>query len=149
VGAGADRPPKVDISQRRKGAIMVADLTLSIDSEELSKDLVVAEASENPCVSMRNDARENGYPQEPGALSWMNSARLQVDVEDDAITCLISVGDPRGAWAFTVRRLSDGRLAIHVPYPGEGMPHVEIEAAPWEGTYFTRTNFADEQEDES
>lgn len=42
---------------------------------------------------------------------------------------------PRGAFTFTVRRRPDtGDLLLHVPYPGEGMPHMTLtEDHP--GTY--------------
>lgn len=63
---------------------------------------------------------------------WLNSARISVS--DDGVTCSVSVGDPRGAFAFTVRRLNDGRLIMHTPYPGESMPHMKLtEMQP--GTY--------------
>lgn len=76
-------------------------------------------------VRIANDAAENGYPQEPGPLTWLNSARITTDPADDAVHCLVSVGDPRGAFCFTVRRTPDGRILIHMPRPGEGMAHVE------------------------
>lgn len=66
-------------------------------------------------------------------LSWLNSARVSVSHKDDAVYCAVSVGDPRGAFVFTVRRLSDGRMVIHTPVPGEGMPHMET-AQLHEGT---------------
>ena len=69
---------------------------------------------------------ENGYRStgsEP--LSWLNSARVHVSPQEDAVYCSVSVGDPRGAFSFAVRRLSDGRIVIHVPTPGEGLPHME------------------------
>jgi hypothetical protein len=75
-------------------------------------------------VRICNDAAENGYPQEPGPLTWLNSARITADPGEDAVHCVVSVGDPRGGFCFTVRRLSDGRIVIHMPYPGESMPHM-------------------------
>jgi hypothetical protein len=57
-----------------------------------------------------NDAAENGEEQEPGPLTWLNSARITADPDDDAIHCVVSVGDPRGGFLFTVRRCPDGRL---------------------------------------
>jgi hypothetical protein len=63
-------------------------------------------------------------------LSWVNSAAIDTDEKDDSVTVSISVGDPRGAFCFTVRRIPDdadgelsGRLVLHVPYPGEPLPH--------------------------
>jgi hypothetical protein len=71
-----------------------------------------------------NPAAENGEI-EPSAepLSWLNSARVTADPGEDAVHCLVSIGDPRGAFCFTVRRLTDGKIVIHMPHPGEGMPH--------------------------
>lgn len=48
-------------------------------------------------------------------------------VKDDEVTCLVSVGDPRGAFAFTVRRSPEGFFYIHTPYAGETTPHVKTE----------------------
>ncbi len=71
-------------------------------------------------------------PHEPErvSLSWCNSASIRTDETDDAITLSLSTGDPRGAFTVTVRRVPDdansplaGRLLLHVPYPGEPMPH--------------------------
>lgn len=78
---------------------------------------------------------------EPIPLSWVNSAAIDTDEKDDSVTVSISVGDPRGAFSFTVRRLPDGadceiagRLIMHVPYPGEPLPHERLtEQRP--GTY--------------
>jgi hypothetical protein len=68
---------------------------------------------------------------EPIPLSWVNSAAIHLDEREDSVTVMISVGDPRGAFAFTVRRIpSDtdaehaGRLIMHMPHPGESSPHV-------------------------
>ncbi len=64
------------------------------------------------------------------ALSWCNNAAIRTDEDDDAITLSLSVGDPRGAFTVTIRRVPDdadsplaGRLLLHMPYPGEPMPH--------------------------
>lgn len=59
-------------------------------------------------------------------LSWCNSANIRQDPDDDAVHVSISVGDPRGAFAMTIRRLDDGSLVMHVPYPGESMPHMKL-----------------------
>lgn len=64
------------------------------------------------------------------ALSWCNSAGIRTEETDDAITLSLSTGDPRGAFTITVRRVPDdadsplaGRLLLHLPHPGEPMPH--------------------------
>src|SRR5262249_39058457 len=80
-------------------------------------------------VQVEFDATVNGYQTEAderAPLGWVNSATIHLDREDDAVHVLISVGDPRGAFAMTVRRLQDGRLVMHVPYPGEGMSHMPL-----------------------
>lgn len=65
-------------------------------------------------------------------LSWVNSAGIHADPDEDSITVSISVGDPRGAFTFTVRRIPDdapnspGRLVLHTPYPGEPLPHAAL-----------------------
>lgn len=74
-------------------------------------------------VRIYNPDAENGYGECRGALSWLNSARITTDPEGDAVHCIVSVGDPRGGFCFTVRRLSDGRLVIHTPCPGEDLAH--------------------------
>lgn len=69
-----------------------------------------------------------------GLNRWFNSARIHADPEQDEVTCVVSVGDPRGGFAFTVRRKSDGTLLLHTPHPGEGAPHMRLkELHP--GTY--------------
>lgn len=77
-------------------------------------------------VRIHNDSAENGYEQSPGPLSWLNSARVTTDPQDDAVHCVVSVADPRGGFCFTVRRLSDGRIVLHCPYPGEAMLHANL-----------------------
>ena len=79
-------------------------------------------------VRICNDAAENGYPQEPGPLTWLNSARITTDPENDSIHLNVSVGDPRGGFHFEIRRRSDnGWLLISMPYPGESMAHEETK----------------------
>lgn len=96
-----------------------------VDMLEVDRVQVEFPAASN---GMQSDAQERG------PLGWCNSAAISLDRRDDAVTVSISVGDPRGAFAFTVRRLSDGRLVLHTPYPGEGMAHMQLrEMHP--GTY--------------
>lgn len=77
---------------------------------------------------------------ESGPGTWCNSAAVVVNDEEDSVTVTISVGDPRGAFAFTVRKVAPllgetgevlnpdlvGRLLLHVPYPGESLPHAAL-----------------------
>ncbi|TQN32658.1 hypothetical protein FHX37_2635 [Haloactinospora alba] len=75
------------------------------------------------------------------ALSWCNGAGITTDTEQDSVTVTLSVGDPRGAFALTIRRVPAdadselaGRLVMHVPYTGEPMSHMETTALH-PGTY--------------
>ncbi|MFD8493365.1 hypothetical protein [Amycolatopsis sp. NPDC059657] len=63
----------------------------------------------------------------------MVQQRVGVDEDEDSVTLAISVGDPRGAFTFTVRRVPDdvdgplaGRLIMHTPYPTEPLPHEHL-----------------------
>lgn len=76
-------------------------------------------------VKISNPDAENGHPT-VGGCSWVNSASVEVDPDEDAVTFALSVGDPRGAFVFQVRRTDDGRIFIHTPHPGESMPHLEV-----------------------
>lgn len=88
-----------------------------------------------------------------GMARWLNSARLHVDEDTDEVTCVVSVGDPRGGFAFKVRRTPDGRILLHTPHPGEGAPHLQL-AQLHPGTYQVvgqsgaALRFEDEDEDE-
>ena len=93
----------------------------------------------------REENRECGdnaeHGPDPAPLSWRNSASIRPDIDSDAVTVTISVGDPRGAFCFTLRQIPTdvegrlaGRLVMHTPYPGEPMPHLRVnERDP--GTY--------------
>ena len=61
-----------------------------------------------------------------GALDWLNWACVKADHEDAAVRCLVSLGDPRGAIQFTVRRMPDGRIIISTPHAEQGERHVEV-----------------------
>lgn len=71
---------------------------------------------------------ESGYKSTSRApLSWFNSARVEADGAEDSVTAYISIGDPRGAFAFTLRRLPDGRIIMHVPHEGMLMAHAPLK----------------------
>lgn len=85
------------------------------------------------CAGDTGEALPHEAEQVP--LSWVNSATIDADETEDSVTVSISVGDPRGAFAFTLRRVPDnagsdlaGRLVLHVPYPGESSPHQRLTA---------------------
>lgn len=96
--------------------------TATHDEEPMDMEGHVADG--DATVRISNDAAENGYEQEPGALTWLNSARITTDPDDDAVHCVVSIGDPRGGFCFTVRRLRDGRIVLHLPDPSDGMAHM-------------------------
>ena len=102
---------------------VVSEGTYSEVPQNASEGITGMSYDDDCSVRIANDAAENGYSQEPGPLTWLNSARITADPKDDAVHCVVSVGDPRGGFCFTVRRLTDGRLVIHTPYPGESLSH--------------------------
>lgn len=75
-------------------------------------------------IRVVNPSGEEGYAQEPGPLTWLNSARITTDPDDDAVHCVISIDDPRGGFEITVRRLPDGRIVLHLPYPEQSSAHM-------------------------
>lgn len=82
-----------------------------------------------------------------GPIFWANSAFLEFDEEKDSVTVGISIGDPRGAFVFTIRRLPAeadmaGRLIMHLPYPGSGWLHDTLSPLH-EGTYLIGEPTAD------
>jgi len=104
-------------------------LHVSIDGEE---EIWVEDLES---VRISNPDKENGYDETHGPIDWMNSAAIRLDRDDDAVHLTISVGDPRGAFVFTVRRRPDtGELLMHLPTPDQGMLHERLtEIHP--GTY--------------
>lgn len=77
---------------------------------------------EEPCTETDDGAH---VPQRV-PLSWPNSVWVDFDEKEDRISIGISVGDPRGAFVFSVYRMEDGTYRVSTPYPGEGMPHMEL-----------------------
>ena len=55
---------------------------------------------------------------------WCNAAGVSVDGEE--VNLWISTGDPRGAFQITARRLDDGTILLHLPYPEGGTLHEEV-----------------------
>lgn len=147
--------------------------TITNEGDDEDADWIDSEG-ESHCQSAPEDDHEMGFHEpETGPGTWCNSAAIIVDDDENSVTATISVGDPRGAFAFTVRKVDrsgyckhcgkpflsepgamilrtdpdltgavltcqqvvngedtfrnhepDGeRLILHMPYPGEGMPH--------------------------
>lgn len=66
-----------------------------------------------------------------GVTAWCNSAAISVDDADDSVSVSISVGDPRGAFVMTVRRVEgdDGAgLVLSVPDPSDGFLHMPLKS---------------------
>lgn len=94
---------------------------------------------ESRCDASDPDNAESNRA-EPSPFYWLNSATITADEDEDAVRLSFSIGDPRGAWVMTVRRIPDdaetnaGALLVHVPYPAEPFPHTGLrELHP--GTY--------------
>lgn len=82
-------------------------------------------------------------PRPTSPEAWCNSAG--VDVDGDEVRVWISTGDPRGAFQMTARRTPDGVIVLHLPHPGEGLPHEDtVEIHP--GTLAVKRSIPEGQE---
>jgi len=77
-------------------------------------------------IAMSECERPHEVVKEHVPLGWVNSAGMEFNEDDDSVTVSISTGDPRGAFGMTIRRTDDGKLIMHVPYPGEPFAHEEL-----------------------
>jgi hypothetical protein len=111
--------------------------------EELTETVAgyVSTSGDRDCVDADPDDGVTVHDAERVPLSWCNSAGIRLDESQDSVTVMISVGDPRGAFVFTVRRVPDdvdsdlaGQLVMYVPYPGEPAPHMPLSPL-MDGTY--------------
>jgi hypothetical protein len=108
-------------------ALLLAKIT---ECSELSESregeaIGLAYDGEDATVAIENPAAENGEIETSGeGLSWLNSARIFAEPSKDRVQLTVSIGDPRGCFVMEVRRDIDGRIVIHLPHPGEGMPHM-------------------------
>jgi len=101
-------------------------LYLEMDDEYNETETLYAENGAS--VRISNPDAENGLIEDlTPPLSWLNSARITADPDDDAVYLNVSVGDPRGGFSFAVRRLSDGRIVIHTPHPDESLAHMKTK----------------------
>lgn len=91
-------------------------------------------AMHDPDLDPDEDNLRVAEPISEGASEIVNSASLNFDDEHMGCTVTISVGDPRGAFAMTVRRLENGKLILHVPYEADPLPHMPLRKLH-EGTY--------------
>jgi len=108
----------------------------SIDGHTLGWEAIPGGLDEIERVQVSFPLAENGEQtdaDERAPLGWCNSAAISLDRDDDAVHLSISVGDPRGAFVLTVRRLSTGELVMHFPTP-EGTSHMPL-TLDHSGTY--------------
>lgn len=73
-----------------------------------------------------------GHDVEAAPHGWLNFAGIEFHGRD-TVTVTLSVGDPRGAFGMTIRRVPDdldselaGKLIMHVPHPGESFAHAPL-----------------------
>jgi hypothetical protein len=81
-------------------------------------------------VRISNPAAENGSYEEEDegvTLEWFNSARICVDSEEGRVTLLVSVADPRGAFAMELWKDDDGNIRMNVPHPEDSLLHAPLE----------------------
>jgi len=98
--------------------------TVSVDHEVAHTHL--DDSVEPVELAIHNEQKINGdYGDDDLAmpLGWLNSASIVTDANDDAVRFFVSVGDPRGAFQFTVRRMPDGDLLIQTPTTGDSFLH--------------------------
>lgn len=69
----------------------------------------------------------DGEPHHPVAapLTWVKSASINPDPDEDSITVAVSVGDPRGAFCMTLRRLGD-TILLYLPHSAMPSPHMPL-----------------------
>lgn len=65
-------------------------------------------------------------PERETVETFANSAGIHVSNDGTELSVTISVGDPRGAFSMTVRKLPDGRMILHVPYADMPMGHRDL-----------------------
>lgn len=97
-------------------------------------ELAWTDEEEHPeCPGCSGENIQTTEVPETGPAAWLNSAGIHVTSSEARVS--LSVGDPRGAFTFEIRRRSDtGALLLHTPYPGESAPHMGLSPLH-DGTY--------------
>jgi hypothetical protein len=87
----------------------------------------------DPGLSPDSDSPDGRHDPERVPLAWCNSAAVHADESEDSVTVSISVGDPRGAFTFTIRRVPDdvdgdlaGQLILHTPHVEMACAHLPL-----------------------
>ncbi|MEC3974336.1 hypothetical protein [Amycolatopsis sp. H20-H5] len=116
------------------------DLTETADGYESESNGTVCTDFE-PATDTDPERGEGPHDLEPIPVSWCNSAAVHTEESEDSVTVSISVGDPRGAFTLTIRRVPDdvggdlaGCLIMHTPHAGDTAPHMELTPLH-DGTY--------------
>lgn len=119
----------------------LTETTSSYENEE--GDTVCLDSEQR--TGAGSDDGQGPHDPEPIPVSWCNSAAIHADASDDSVTVSISVGDPRGAFTLTVRRVPDdadgdlaGHLIMHTPYAAQPAPHMALTPLH-DGTYVVGT----------
>jgi hypothetical protein len=99
------------------------------------------EPADDTNPNAESDTAEGPHDPERIPLSWCNSAAVHTDESEDSVTVSVSVGDPRGAFTLTIRRIPDdvdgelaGHLVMHVPHADQPSPHMALSPLH-QGTY--------------
>ncbi|MCE7007084.1 hypothetical protein LWC34_30280 [Kibdelosporangium philippinense] len=146
IGLSSDSPEAVSLEFDADAALTHRcracgeELTQTVDGYENESDGAVCSDFE-PISDTDPDYGHGPHDPERIPLSWCNSAAVHTDESEDSVTVSISVGDPRGAFTFTIRRVPDdvdsdlaGHLIMHTPYPSEPAPHMDLTPLH-DGTY--------------
>lgn len=84
-------------------------------------------------VDFHDDLDSGGSDEE--ALSWVNSARIDLDDAADEVSVSVSVDDERGFFTMRLYRNSRGVIYMQVPHPDQGMLHMPLSHGPSDGMY--------------
>lgn len=93
--------------------------------------VTIEDAEDEDAFCMSPESEDDKHKCEPVALSWVNSAGVSCDADEDSVTVSISVGDPRGAFVMQLRRErytdTDGtevdEIRMSLPDESDGQPH--------------------------
>lgn len=97
------------------------------EDEECAEAECVVHTGDDNC-----DDHECSFPHDlvndPQPLTWLNSAAIHLDEEQDQVQLSISLGDPRGAFVMSLRRdKEDGRIYMEVPHPENWFLHLPLK----------------------
>lgn len=106
--------------------------TASINHQEVLTEVLGGEVDQ---VRIGHPDIENGHEvDEKEHFSWLNWADVVKSEKYDELHLRASLGDPRGCFVITIRRMSNGELIMHVPHEDESAAHMKLTKLH-EGTY--------------